>query len=866
MDPASQRSQRGSRLVPSDEGHFLDATSPSGSFHDSASPISNSHTDAFQDPWTTGTPISSPTVARTSRRTSSSNHHGDGDHKMNAANNRYGSLLGGNVPSENGRRKSSAPLMQDGYYSSTASPATRSIDLPHPLDYGTAASTSGSRTGSFSNGNSIPRPGSLTPTYPRSGSPVQNAANDEHNKSLPSGSSAAIGSPSLVTHYLPGKLGKLHRQGSRRHRGSQYTDEKDARRVSDGSALHDDDAAAEHGSGQRLTPKSSFSVGAFRRKSSAAPMSPGYLASPTFSERRASQPHPPVPPLPLEKDGRLTPEMPYLDRDPGSPFKPASEIAFGAAGLPKQPKVGAGRAAWGPDGGGEAALGAGDFEDDDGVDLEQPFRSDAAKSARPSMNTDDSARSNASHGLGLTDAGDNVMASHGIRRRPGAVANGNRIDAEGRLASSSGSGSSDNSEDARRRRIGFHHDHDGGAQGVLGSGTFGRIFAGLFPGKPAGVKKERLRWNKFKWALFVANTVLTLYALGTLIAILLTWGNVFDHSDVIKTANKTELILGTTAASLFFVTAIIGWCGILLNNRAFLAIYNLLLWISFAFLVAPGYVTYKKRIFNLEGKMNFLWSRNLNTDDRREIQDSLSCCGYYNPFIEAAESSRCYARSVLPGCKGRFLRFERDSLEKFYAIAFGLVAPHLIIIVTALLSSNHVTYRFGKGLTPQAYRLDEATARTIKDVSFVAGRESILAFTDPRSLLQDFLSHLSSVYGPGFIDDLLMNRRKRISQRVSLERVTSQTQLLDAKHGHSYSLAALSDSEQSFLEPPNRTAIFGDGRQGSFSSSEKGTSSPLHQSLGLSDLAQEDDSDAEESSPMAKSHKRSKQVPQAVAR
>lgn len=175
--------------------------------------------------------------------------------------------------------------------------------------------------------------------------------------------------------------------------------------------------------------------------------------------------------------------------------------------------------------------------------------------------------------------------------------------------------------------------------------------------------------------------------------------------------------VATVAAGLCFVTAILGWAGVLLNNRAFLAVYNLMLWICFAFIVAPGYITYKKRTFNLEGKMNYLWSRNLSTDGRRTIQNSLSCCGYYNPFIEAAASSRCYARSTLPGCKGRFIRFERDALKNFYAVAFALVAPHLILIVIALLSSNHVTYRFGKGLTPAAYRLDEPTAKAIQLVS-----------------------------------------------------------------------------------------------------------------------------------------------------
>ncbi|KDN52443.1 hypothetical protein K437DRAFT_220647 [Tilletiaria anomala UBC 951] len=352
---------------------------------------------------------------------------------------------------------------------------------------------------------------------------------------------------------------------------------------------------------------------------------------------------------------------------------------------------------------------------------------------------------------------------------------------------------------------------------------FGRLFAGLFLKKatkadstvPKG--RERLRWNKFKWALFTTNIVLTVYAIGGLAGVLLTWANVWESSDVIRTANSTELVLASIAATLLLITAIIGWCGILLNNRAFLSFYNLFLWISFAFLLAPGYVTYKKRTFNLEGKVNYMWSRDFDTDDRREIQNSLSCCGYYNPFIEAAESSRCYARSTLPGCKGRFIRFQKNALKRFYLCAFGLVIPHLLFIVTALLSSNHITYRFGKGLTPNAYRLDEATARSIKN---------------------DFLAQLSSMYGPDILTDLLANQRRRISQLASLEHTNSSTYLLsdNALSPHSF--------DQVPLAPPNKGALF-KGRHDSFSStgiSEKG--SPLQQSLGLHDLMHHGASDA----------------------
>jgi hypothetical protein len=169
------------------------------------------------------------------------------------------------------------------------------------------------------------------------------------------------------------------------------------------------------------------------------------------------------------------------------------------------------------------------------------------------------------------------------------------------------------------------------------------------------------------------------------------------------------------AAVLGVVTSLIGWAGLLLNNRSFLAVYTLLLWITFAFLVTPGYVTYKKRTFNLEGKINHQWSRNLGLSGRLRVQNQLHCCGYFSPFVEATVSQTCYARSILPGCKLPFLKFQQTILERWYIAAFSLVPIHLFAIVSALLCSNHVTYRFGKGMMPKAYRLSMGSMAVIMD-------------------------------------------------------------------------------------------------------------------------------------------------------
>lgn len=158
-----------------------------------------------------------------------------------------------------------------------------------------------------------------------------------------------------------------------------------------------------------------------------------------------------------------------------------------------------------------------------------------------------------------------------------------------------------------------------------------------------------------------------------------------------------------------------------------------MLWISFAFIVAPGYVSYKRKNFNLEGKLNNLWSRQLNLSSRKKVQDSLNCCGYFSPFVEAVSSPRCYSRSILPGCKGKLLRFERETLLKIYAIAFGLVPLHLGLIFISLLCSNHVTYRFGKGIIPKAYRLNASTAQVLRSVSSRSSHRSVVSSFQAKS-------------------------------------------------------------------------------------------------------------------------------------
>ncbi|KAJ7189984.1 hypothetical protein GGX14DRAFT_382643 [Mycena pura] len=230
-----------------------------------------------------------------------------------------------------------------------------------------------------------------------------------------------------------------------------------------------------------------------------------------------------------------------------------------------------------------------------------------------------------------------------------------------------------------------------------------------------GWRGRKLRWTRFKVILFIANVILASYSLCALVFTLLTWFRTLEDARILLVSNRPELIFSTLAASFAFVTSLIGFPGILLNNRPFLAVYTFLLWIAFGFLVIPGYLTFKRRNLNLEGKINQQWSQELGAAGRLVVQNALKCCGYFSPFVEATVSNTCYARSILPGCKKEYLDFQRKALERWYTVSFGLVPVHIAVIVSGLLCSNHVTYRFGKGMMPKAYRLSKESMAVIME-------------------------------------------------------------------------------------------------------------------------------------------------------
>jgi hypothetical protein len=242
------------------------------------------------------------------------------------------------------------------------------------------------------------------------------------------------------------------------------------------------------------------------------------------------------------------------------------------------------------------------------------------------------------------------------------------------------------------------------------------------------------QWTLHKWCLLASVTTVFLLGLTFLVFSILTWfagesasycaseslpqfdSTAYPAAPVILITDSPALILITFSSSLLFLTSLVGMTGTLLNSRPILAVYVLLLFPSFISFVSVGYVTYKKASFSLDAKASEAWNLWYSAGARTVLQGALGCCGWSAPLHGAAASGTCYPRSPLPGCHGLLVRLEHDVLTSAWGLVFSLVPLHLTNIFVGLLCANHVTHRFGKGVTPARYRL---TADDILSVGLV---------------------------------------------------------------------------------------------------------------------------------------------------
>ncbi|KAJ7162934.1 tetraspanin Tsp2 family [Mycena filopes] len=281
----------------------------------------------------------------------------------------------------------------------------------------------------------------------------------------------------------------------------------------------------------------------------------------------------------------------------------------------------------------------------------------------------------------------------------------------------------------------------------------------LEDGMGPGLEMDSEPWTGFKWCLLLSVCTVFTYGAAALVCALMTWFRTWDDADVMIVADNDILVLLTLAGSILVFTALVGLSGLLLNSRPILAVYTFLLWPAFASLAAIGYLAYKRATFALDHKLNMAWSQYYTARGRLAVQDALRCCGFYSALHEATPSARCFPRTALPGCKGKLFRFERANLALVWSTVFSLVPLHLGNVLVALVCANHVTERFGRGVTPQGYRL------TSGDVQ--ADAEKIMRMGPPPDVGISGITQISRTLSPTFPDLLLSGTMRRRSREES---------------------------------------------------------------------------------------------------
>lgn len=218
--------------------------------------------------------------------------------------------------------------------------------------------------------------------------------------------------------------------------------------------------------------------------------------------------------------------------------------------------------------------------------------------------------------------------------------------------------------------------------------------------------KKKQRWTLHKWWLLLSNSVLFCIGLAYLLFGVLTYLKFYLRADVVIVGESVilNLILATGCVCLF--TSLLGYVGIMLNNRAILSYYCLLLWPCFGLIAAVGYTAFRKNKWEIDRKLSFQWHRTLTPDGRSRIQANLHCCGYktFSDFHE--NSNKCFPRTLLPGCRYKYTQFTVSFLIYTYIVAFSTIPLIIFILVSALLCANHINRKFGKNLPPKLYRLD----------------------------------------------------------------------------------------------------------------------------------------------------------------
>ncbi|TFY80700.1 hypothetical protein EWM64_g3310 [Hericium alpestre] len=204
----------------------------------------------------------------------------------------------------------------------------------------------------------------------------------------------------------------------------------------------------------------------------------------------------------------------------------------------------------------------------------------------------------------------------------------------------------------------------------LGAWSEGENKAALVEGTGLGMNSEG-QWTPHKRCLLMSITSVFAYGLSGMVCALLTCFDGAQHASFIAfasspRANRALLaypaapvllisdssvpILLTIYACLLLLSSITGIAGTLLHSRSILAVYALFLFPCLIAMASIGYVSYRKKHFSLDRKLNEDWNVWYVPGARTVIQNGLQCCGWTSAAHVSVFSRTCYARKLLPGC------------------------------------------------------------------------------------------------------------------------------------------------------------------------------------------------------------------------
>ncbi|ORX88824.1 hypothetical protein K493DRAFT_319169 [Basidiobolus meristosporus CBS 931.73] len=220
---------------------------------------------------------------------------------------------------------------------------------------------------------------------------------------------------------------------------------------------------------------------------------------------------------------------------------------------------------------------------------------------------------------------------------------------------------------------------------------------------PMKIPKKPKKWTSFKWTLLFSNTVLMAMGIAGLVLSLLTWYKLYLRAEVVLIVTHGTIVLLTVVSSCAIAIAIMGYFGVFFNNRKILTLYCILLWPMMGGIASIGYVTYKFSRWHLASKLSSHWDT-YSVEDIRHLQANMHCCGFNTVIDRPQITNKCDLSNTaakMVGCRFKLTNFVAYYLKTAYITAFSLLIPHLFVLFSSLLCSNHITETFGTEPAPK---------------------------------------------------------------------------------------------------------------------------------------------------------------------